>query len=335
MSTTNFKSTSADSDEFFTSLATALETKVVNDTIKLLPRNGNGSIVRKTISNEIVVLSWDVLPAKNMSFIKYPSLSADRNQLFIISYLLNSPGITIHSQPLRQSFRPRANRNILFVSDDADISFELPAGEEFKLISICVPLSWLKTELSDASDAFQEFVERLGERKLPTFFTESSPVAEYKILKELRLNESDDNNHALYLKAKVYSLVADFFLRMFNRSGKDVLESRLQHHEKMVEVETLLKHHLERTLPDMSTIARQMAMSLSTLKRHFKMVFGKNIYDYYLEMKMENAMRLLTERPLSVNEVATMLGYEKVSCFIDMFKKHHGFSPGTLRKRTA
>lgn len=62
-------------------------------------------------------------------------------------------------------------------------------------------------------------------------------------------------------------------------------------------------------------------------------MFGKSIYEYYLELKMDYAKRLLMERPLSVNEVASMLDYEKVSNFIDMFKRHHGITPGVLRHK--
>jgi AraC-like DNA-binding protein len=41
---------------------------------------------------------------------------------------------------------------------------------------------------------------------------------------------------------------------------------------------------------------------------------------------------VLMHCPASVKEVAFMLDYEKVSNFIDMFKKFHGISPGVLRR---
>jgi AraC-like DNA-binding protein len=41
--------------------------------------------------------------------------------------------------------------------------------------------------------------------------------------------------------------------------------------------------------------------------------------------------RLLQERKISVTETAYMLGYEKVSAFISMFKKVHSVSPGSLK----
>ena len=57
------------------------------------------------------------------------------------------------------------------------------------------------------------------------------------------------------------------------------------------------------------------------------------IYGYYLARKMELARQLMEVNTSSVNEMADMLGYEKVSYFIEIFKKYHGFSPGEIRKR--
>jgi AraC-like DNA-binding protein len=86
------------------------------------------------------------------------------------------------------------------------------------------------------------------------------------------------------------------------------------------------------TLPCLGIVARQVALSESTLKRYFKLIFNKSIYEYYLYRKMEAARKLLLEKPVTVNEAAELMGYEKVSNFIDIFKKHHGYSPGTIRK---
>jgi AraC-like DNA-binding protein len=48
---------------------------------------------------------------------------------------------------------------------------------------------------------------------------------------------------------------------------------------------------------------------------------------------MELAKTLLLQQPCSVNEMAELMGYEKVSHFIEIFKKHHGCSPGSVKKQ--
>ena len=49
---------------------------------------------------------------------------------------------------------------------------------------------------------------------------------------------------------------------------------------------------------------------------------------------MEHAKRLILEKHVTVNEVAAILSYEKVSSFIETFKKHHGYSPGQLKRKS-
>jgi AraC-like DNA-binding protein len=47
---------------------------------------------------------------------------------------------------------------------------------------------------------------------------------------------------------------------------------------------------------------------------------------------MDMARALLVQNPFTVNETAERMGYEKVSHFIEIFKKHHGCSPGSIKK---
>jgi len=94
-----------------------------------------------------------------------------------------------------------------------------------------------------------------------------------------------------------------------------------------------LLEHLQKTPPRMGMIAKMVALSESTLKRYFKLIHGKSVYDYYLDKKMDLARTILVQKPYSVNEIAELMGYGKVSHFIEIFKKHHGCSPGSIKKK--
>ena len=103
------------------------------------------------------------------------------------------------------------------------------------------------------------------------------------------------------------------------------------HMQTIRQVEERLLQSLEDMLPSQKELAKEFALSESTLKRHFKAVFGKTMYEYYLEKKMDLARKLLQEKKVTVSETAYMLGYEKVSAFISMFKKVHKVLPGSLK----
>jgi AraC-like DNA-binding protein len=97
------------------------------------------------------------------------------------------------------------------------------------------------------------------------------------------------------------------------------------------QVEQRLVQSLEDMLPSQKQLAKEFALSESTLKRHFKAIYGTTMYDYYLEKKMALARWLLQERKISVSETAYRLGYEKVSAFICTFKKYQKVLPGSLK----
>jgi AraC-like DNA-binding protein len=73
-------------------------------------------------------------------------------------------------------------------------------------------------------------------------------------------------------------------------------------------------------------------MSDSNLKRHFRIVYGKNIYEYYLEKKMSLAREMILNEENTVSVVAYSLGYEKVSSFSKAFKKMYGVLPSNLKQ---
>jgi len=114
-------------------------------------------------------------------------------------------------------------------------------------------------------------------------------------------------------------------------------ENKILYHDKILMAEKLLEENLQGIFPGVDTIAKKVTLSESTLKRYFKTIFRRSLYEHYLELKMEHAKKLLFERRATVNEVASILNYENVSSFIETFKKHHGYSPGQLKReiRTA
>ena len=73
-------------------------------------------------------------------------------------------------------------------------------------------------------------------------------------------------------------------------------------------------------------------LSLKKLKEGFKKIYGKPVYQYLLEHKMELAKKLLSENSYNVNEVSIKLGYSTASHFITAFKNKYGLTPKNFKK---
>lgn len=92
---------------------------------------------------------------------------------------------------------------------------------------------------------------------------------------------------------------------------------------------SLERHFLEP--PTIAALAREVGMNEAKLMRSFKHVFGRTIFDFTQELRMERAKKLLEVSELSVTEIALEVGYEYSSNFTTAFKRHFGITPKAAR----
>jgi AraC family transcriptional activator of pyochelin receptor len=95
-----------------------------------------------------------------------------------------------------------------------------------------------------------------------------------------------------------------------------------------------LKDYLTQTfLQDhsMELLARQFGVNANKLMFLFKSTFGKSIFEFLGELRMEHALRLLRENKLRVIDIARTIGYKNPNHFTTAFKKRYGVAPTELR----
>ena len=78
-------------------------------------------------------------------------------------------------------------------------------------------------------------------------------------------------------------------------------------------------------------IANHMNLSVSTLQRRFKSVFGMTVIEYARIERLEKAKRALIEDDLSIGEAAYLSGYQHASSFVSAFTKHFDISPSRYK----
>lgn len=92
-----------------------------------------------------------------------------------------------------------------------------------------------------------------------------------------------------------------------------------------------MQQHIDRMLS-----VRELAKYVDLSESHFSMVFrnktGSSPMDYFISLKMQEAIRLLTNQSLKIKEVAFQLGYGDPYYFTRIFTKQIGSSPGSFVK---
>ncbi|MGN6399255.1 MAG: helix-turn-helix transcriptional regulator [Flavisolibacter sp.] len=202
-------------------------------------------------------------------------------------------------------------RPSVFISNGKEDVVFFKAGTTTRLRIFLFSQQWIKTQMIKLENSS---------------FTTLSKV-ECLLLKSLAKHEQEHN----LLRTRLTAL--SLFLCSLENRDSPQIKSQPGHEgykEILQAVEKKILENLYSTMPPTHEIAKEFYMSVSTLKRQFKRVFGSNMYEYYLTHKMQLAKNMLENQHLKVFEVAAQLHYENVSHFIRLFKKFHGILPGRV-----
>jgi len=290
---------------------------------------GTGQMQIVHLEEGLFVRKWDCSFNDKVEWFRSADIYEERNYYSLNYYL--TPGTLILQNPFEPDAHLNNIWNTIFASGDTEYKMEIFPRKPMKCLSICFDRSWLERYTASAGKREANFISLLLKTN-PFFIFESYNSVETKLIKEI-YNEEKYYSGFIYLKSRAIGLISEFISKISLRESL-VAPGYVDHYDCIIKaVEKRIVSLLHASLPPISELAREFALSESTLKRNFKKVYGKSITEYYLGKKMEKAQDLLYNQRKSVNETAYMLGYEKASHFIAMFKKFAGCSPGTIKRQ--
>lgn len=129
----------------------------------------------------------------------------------------------------------------------------------------------------------------------------------------------------LFLEAKTLQLIALQLEDSIQSSSKtDTVSKKIYQTEHIISSD--LSHHY--SIQDLS---RQIGMNDFLLKKEFKKVFGKTIFEFTSELRMQKAKDLLINTQQPIYEISESVGYKNATHFTVAFKKHEGMTPKKYR----
>jgi AraC-like DNA-binding protein len=318
-------------DQDFNSFANEFGAQPEGDNvIQLSGKIARGTVKRMHLETDFDVCTWDVLFHCPVEVRKEATAVEGAVNSYTIMYVLTPESVTIKNIGSHAQYNKLQNKSTVLLSNDVRIDYQLQPNQPVRLLCFNVTETWVRQQLQLAGIFADQLTQEIADK--PMIIVDQCASGAGQAACRLFNAIMQPAEAPANLQTPAVLLVAEFIERVFSKNNSKTT-SRDIYYDKIMEAEAILLAHLQTNLPTLEKIAKQVALSESTLKRHFKAIFGRNIYEYYLEQKMNLAKNMLLEKPLSVNEAAEILGYEKVSNFIDIFKKHHGFSPGRMKKR--
>jgi len=171
------------------------------------------------------------------------------------------------------------------------------------------------------------------------------PESVYQILEEIRRSVQGGNNSSLLLESRVLAALcalkdtvsaSDSTFRESDRITSARVGNRtiFLYSEDMEILQNV--HHLIRTSlsypPTIEDLSRLSGMHIQKLKAAFKACFHMTIGEYSVQVRMDEAERLLLSTRLSIREIAARTGYQQPASFARMFRETHGLSPSEFRR---
>jgi AraC-like DNA-binding protein len=107
---------------------------------------------------------------------------------------------------------------------------------------------------------------------------------------------------------------------------------RPNYYQKIVEKAKFLMEQKVESALSLSDISEELGLSSSRFNEIFKTYTAMTPYQYFIQLKIHRAERLLEEELASVKEVSLSLGFEDQYYFSRLFKNKTGIAPSEWRK---
>ncbi|MGJ1317110.1 helix-turn-helix domain-containing protein [Sphingobacterium spiritivorum] len=168
-----------------------------------------------------------------------------------------------------------------------------------------------------------------GIRKVEKMESEVASRTYIKAVDLIRVQATHTLLPAFYKSKSLYILssLMDGIQRMVSSKPAELREADI---EKIKKVKYIIETNLNKNFT-IQHLAREVGTNVQYLKQHFKQYYGKTIFSFISECKMQKAQHLLKERELTISFISHQLGYKHASHFTNAFKKFFGYVPNTIR----
>jgi AraC-like DNA-binding protein len=229
-----------------------------------------------------------------------------------------------------QTERETVKSLVYLTSSLFDFSYLGTAGTHARGINILLKPEFISNYLglNSVDDLLQNYLALKAE----SYNVEHADMDYNRLMNEILYPEPDKPFADLYLLNRIQLLIEKFFTRLHHLANKQPLSLKLNNADinRIMQVEHLLTGDFSGRPPSIAQLAKASAMSVSSFKSNFKLIYGQPVYTYYQEHRLQKARELLISGKYNVKEAGEAVAYDNSSNFITAFKKQFNMSPGEL-----
>lgn len=252
-------------------------------------------------------------------------LKREIDQSLIQFYFAPEGGADFHFNAGRYSLQLKKDKCLLFYNPLIALPLNIEVLTHSKLVFLYITVESLHKLFVQGS----EEIAFLNQENIDKKFYAETPLMPMitLTLNQLFNNKIQGPAQSVFEKAKAYEILA---LYLNKEEGTDVEHCPFLNDEKNVERIRLAKKILIQKMsspPTLKELAREIGLNEYKLKEGFKNIYGKTVFQYLNDFRLDVARQQLDTESVKVNDVAYHIGYTNPSHFIAAFRKKFGVTP--------
>ncbi|WP_430908435.1 helix-turn-helix transcriptional regulator [Maribacter sp. 2-571] len=225
----------------------------------------------------------------------------------------------------RYALEVKEENSLLLYNTQIDLPLNLELAPKGWLVSVVMTIRKFHSLFSKEADYIPFLSEDNKDKKY--YSQEGFSPAISVLLSQMMNYNLHPSIKALYIKGKVYELIALYF----NKGAETDMEQCpfLVDEDNVRRIRQAKEIIISRMAepPTLNALSEEIGLSLKKLKEGFKQIYGEPVFTFLFDYKMEYARRMLESGQHNVNEVGLKVGYSTASHFISAFKKKYGTTP--------
>ena len=208
--------------------------------------------------------------------------------------------------------------------------FTIPGDAKQQILHLHMTLPFFRSLVKQGNTVLPLEMQAILKGGAPIEFIDIRPMTPdiQTVVYQLLNTSSNAFPWPLYLEGKSLELLCLHLAAM----GLDHCRSsqgqflNLDEKQKILKARELLVSDLQ-SPPSLEKLSKMTCMTPAKLQAGFRQAYGKSVFDYFREYRMQKAMQLLDETRTNVSQTAWQVGYTNVSHFSEAFKKRFGILP--------
>jgi AraC-like DNA-binding protein len=224
-----------------------------------------------------------------------------------------------------------------FVSNQSvaagDVCFKAPLVAE--LFRLFMTPAWYREILGNYGDTFKGIVQAIGTQGIGAPFMPTLPMSPQMkvIVREIvRYSNPHKDLARNFCRTKALELIRlqleQVLAQRERKPGKQLSAvdvGRIHEARRILQVNF-------RNPPTIKQLSAMLATNENKLKTGFNSIFNSSIYQYVIQLRVENAIEMMRGGTKSIEQISDAVGYANLAHCSRAFKKIKGVSPSVFQK---